>query len=180
MWHVWVEPVGTGLGILGRTFYLSAGANVVLGEHVDLVPEAAFTLGNWYGGGSTQLGTWLSLGLSFHTGNEPLEGFFLQPKLRSRIFDTPKSSSTSGWFSSSASAGVDAELGLGLDFGYQWRAESVPFYAALLLGLNGGVCINCHDEGPIWMGTSIFGGGGRSTRGVFGVNLNILRIGMSF
>lgn len=177
---VWIEPIGTGVGAGAGVFYLSAGANVVLGEHVDLVPEAAFTVGDWYGGGGTQTGTWLGLGLSFHTGSEPLEGFFLQPKLRARVFDTSRGSSTAEAFSGSVSEGLDAEIGLGVDFGAQWKLPDVPFYVALMLGINGGVCIRCHDEGPLWFGTSLLGGGGRSTRGVFGVNLNVLRVGMRF
>jgi hypothetical protein len=181
---VWIEPIGTGIGAGAGIFYLSAGANVVLGEHVDLVPEAAFTVGDWYGGGGTQTGTWLGLGLSFHTGSEPFEGFFLQPKLRARIFDTSLRSSSSGALSGSVTAGVDAELGLGLDFGIQWMLPEVPIYVAVMLGIHGGICIHCHDEGLIWFGTSALdgdgSGSGRSTRGVLGVNVNLLRTGLTF
>jgi len=177
---VWVEPIGSGLLGAARIFYLSAGANVVLDDRIELVPEAAFTAGNWYGADTTQLGTWLSLGLSFHTGERPLEGFFLLPKLRTRIFHTPKGGQTRGWWPSSVSEGTDVELGLGLDFGYEWSGRDLPLYFVFVMGLNGGVCIECHDDGLAWFGSGIVGRGGRSTRGVFGVNLNFLRMGVAF
>lgn len=176
---LWVEPIGSGLLGAARVFYLSAGANVVLDDQMELVPEAAFTAGDWYGANTTQLGTWLSLGLSFHTGQRPLEGFFLLPKLRTRIFHTPTGGESRGWWASSVSEGTDAELGLGLDFGYAWSGRDLPLYVAFVMGLNGGVCIDCHDDGLLWFGSGIVGGSGRSTRGVFGVNLNFLRMGVA-
>lgn len=179
---VWVEPIGSGVLGAAGIFYLSGGAHVVLGEHIELVPEAAFTAGSWYGAGTTQVGAWFHLGLNFHTGSEPLEGFFLQPKLRTRVFHTPTGGESSGFLfaPTSVSEGTDAEVGLGLDFGYQWSGEDLPLYVAFVLGFDGGVCIHCHDDGLHWTGSALFGGSGRSTRGVFGVNLNFLRLGLTF
>lgn len=177
---VWVEPIGSGVLGAARIFYLSGGAHVVLGEHIELVPEAAFTAGSWYGAGTTQVGAWFHLGLNFHTGSKPLEGFFLQPKLRTRFFHTPTGGDSRGFVPTSVSEGTDAEVGLGLDFGYQWSGTDLPLYVAFVLGLQGGVCIDCHDDGLNWFGKPFFGPGGRSTRGVFGVNLNFLRLGLTF
>jgi hypothetical protein len=162
------------------------GVQVALQKGVDLVIEGAGTFGgNWYGCGTRSTGVFAALGLAFRFGDRPDWGWFLQPKLRVRAFNTTGGSESVLFADCSPDnlallRGSDREIGMGLDLGYQMRFG--PLFLAPLLGVSFGVCLDAPGGNFFHVDFDLFTEIKPRERVSVcgGLNLNLLRIGVAF
>ncbi len=184
---VWVEPVGAVVvGISAESLLLGFGGNIVVGPSLDVVIEGAVTYNsNWWGCSTETNGGWIAVGVLWRPWDtEDYGGFFLQPKLRGRFFNTTGGEDQPAVFffpgcEAEPLRGTDGEVGIGLDFGYQWTIG--PVYIATVVGGNAGVCINCPGGEFFDWDIRLFSQRGeRATGFTAGINLSLLRVGVAF
>lgn len=158
---------------------LSVGTNVpVLNKELvlelQLAPGAKQgTCGTtWFWGG------WASAGVLFPLGKSPTDGLFVQPKLTASYFD--QAAEGDNCVDATQVRWSSAEFGLGVDVGFQVTLG--PLYAAPLLGVYVGECVNCPPQTtPLTPYTPYLGkAGDRLNHLTFGLNLNLLRVGLVF
>ena len=115
--------------------------------------------------GSTFFGGFASIGPTFHTGDSPLGGFFVTPKL---AFDALHES-TRNRSGAAFMAGVDAG----------WQKSFGRFYLAFVLGVTAGWSFADADwfQGPGFNGPPGFGPD--PARPVVGLNMNLVRLGIA-
>jgi hypothetical protein len=165
---VWIQPAAVLLPIIttaanvGTYVALPLGASLSL-ESLQLNLEATFYM--YRSTGSAFTGGYFSLGPLFHTGDAPLGGFFLSPKLG---FDVMHEFSRGG---------TSAAFMAGLDAG--WQRCFGPVYLAFLLGISAGWSLSDGDwiqgpglNGPIGFSTP-------KSRPVVGININLMRLGIA-
>jgi hypothetical protein len=165
---LWAQPLGftaapLGVSLAGAGTYVAVplGATLLF-EPTEINVEATFyTFKD--GQRASFEGGYLAVGPIFHTGDRPLNGFFIEPKLILDLYHDD----------------IRGQLGLdllpGIDFG--WQHTFGRFYLALALGISGGWALSDGDgiEGP-GLNASL----PTKSRAVVGFNLNLLRVGFSF
>ena len=180
-WALWLQPLGSaGYGVssvaqnvgVGATpqIYIPLGATVVL-KQLELAVELTFALQVGSPFAPARLGIWASLTPQFHTGNRPLNGFFVGPKL---VGNFGVNLSTFG-FPTSNQQGLVA---LGFDAGYQltFRHMYIAFVAGMAVGA--GTNYTPFEIATPWPRFTVFGGTPpEPIAPVVLVNLNLLRIG---
>lgn len=184
---LFVQPVGAIAMAAAGDLYVPLGLQWPLGAQSELVVEATLVSGNWYGCSSRSQGGWLAAGLASYLSHKTSgsRGWFVEPKLIGRYFDTHGAHGASGWFGCSATeAGnlnqTDFELHLGVDAGYEIRVGALEIIP--LLGVSAGFCSQCVGGSPFFVGSlaPLSGPGLRSDRPTLGLNLNLLRLGLRF
>lgn len=165
---LWAQPLGftaapLGVSLAGAGTYVAVplGATLLF-EPTEINIEATFysfrdgQRAAWKGG-------YLAVGPVFHTGDRPLNGFFVEPKL---ILDV---------YHDEVLGQLGVDLLPGIDVGWQHTFGRV--YLALAVGISGGWALADGDgiEGP-GLNASL----PTKSRAVVGFNLNLLRLGFSF
>jgi hypothetical protein len=194
---LWLEPLGTSLGLLytaspsardadERLYMLSGGYAHPLDARRALATELLVlhnvggcreVTGKCYG--TTLVRT--SVGLAYSFGGSPGRGFLLQPRLilgyyrqhpgraDPDVFGEPLETRGAHGFSVQA----------GLDVGYQWRFG--PVYLAIVGGLAAGVSSGIEDLPPFLLIDGTRTETGEPRLGLaLGLNLHLLRVGFSF
>ncbi|HEY8211418.1 MAG TPA: hypothetical protein VIG99_28235 [Myxococcaceae bacterium] len=182
---VWLNSGGVLLTAAGggRTIDIPLGVTIPLQNGPTLSFELTYfqwsCVGNIACSVRFERGAFASAGFHFDTGGKgPLQGFFLEPKLQLSGFTRTYNSG------SSVFDGLTLGAELGLDLGYQWRVGS--FYLALVVGASGGVATH-YPSGLYgllveWNGSSVPGSqqAPQTPAYIFGVNANVLRLGLTF
>ncbi|WP_375767517.1 hypothetical protein NR798_38455 [Archangium gephyra] len=194
---LWLEPLGTSLGLLytaspsardadERIYMLSGGYAHPLDARRSLATELLVVhnvggcrdvTGKCYG--TTLVRT--SVGLAYSFGGSPGRGFLLQPRLilgyyrqhpgraDPDVFGQPLETRGSHGFS----------LQAGLDVGYQWRFG--PVYLSIVGGLAAGVSTGIEDIPPFLSVDGNYTGTGEPRPALaLGLNLHLLRVGFTF
>lgn len=147
--------------------YVPVGINFTAGD-VEWSADAAFVLlaprGTPRLGGFT--GFWFAFGPVIHAGARPLRGLFFTPKITIGGFRVNTGETT-------------VDFLVGADFGYQVTVGRV--YAALVIGASFGAGWNENDDvaGP-WLNVAVPLKTGQGPVLVYGVNLDVLRLGFTF
>ena len=182
---IWVQPLGTVIYGAGSALvrspqssttplliYVPLGASVIV-PHFELGLELTLTLQAPVGPvsfgtpASTRLGLWAAAGPLVHLGEQPLNGFFLQPKLLGNYaFNLGEQS-----FSQNLDRWLVA---LGIDVGYQFTFRHLYCAAVLGLALGAGNYEAWDVPTPWLIG---FASSAQSTNPVILFNMNLLRIG---
>jgi hypothetical protein len=181
---IWAEPLGSVfLGAAGF-WYVSGGLDVVLQNGSILVIEGAYTRGGWYGCESRSAGGFVAVGVRFFPAGGS-RGWYIQPKLRARRLSTWSAGGTElasdmcGAAEAEGVNGEDAEIGLGLDFGYRFRLG--PLVLEPVIGVYAGVCLDCLGGSFFHTDFDMFEQARhRRTALAGGLNLNLLRVGIAF
>ncbi|MHB8873524.1 MAG: hypothetical protein ACYC8T_07550 [Myxococcaceae bacterium] len=179
----WVFDVAVSASFVGsKVWQVPLGVTIAGSESWSVAAEATFTSGTTNPACGAQCQFWgvaLAIGPAFSIGGRgQLSGLFIEPKL------IIGHSEPRGWtlFPRPPRDGVPlsftqtdtTDFQLGLDVGYQLRWKHL--YFAPLLGASGGMCFGCSSDiaGPL---------GPRATPGarwVYGLNLNLMRLGAVF
>jgi len=181
---IWVNGGGVLLTATGggTTIDIPLGATIPIPNGPTLSFELTYfqwsCTGNVACGVNFERGVFASAGFHFDPeGKGPLRGIFLEPKLQLSGF-------TRSFTGFPAYDGLTLGAEVGLDVGYQWRVGQ--FYVALMLGASGGVAThypsNLYGLLVEWNGSAT-GAGGLAPKPlayVFGLNLNLARLGFTF
>lgn len=116
-------------------------------------------------------GFWLAAGPVVHSGREPLNGFFFNPKVGIGVFQSAGVAGPKVW---------EFNITAGGDFGYQlvWRR----LYFSFLVGASIGVGMNETDSlaGPLIQTSADFPPANPGFQLVGGVNVQFIRVGYAF
>lgn len=132
---------------------------------IDVAAVHGRTTVSGFGGATlSYLGMYLAFGPLFHTGDKPLNGWFIHPKLTLGVFEL----SQDRWM---------IDYVLGLDGGYQFTVGRL--YCAFILGVGIGAGLNENDllAGP-WLDLNAFIKPGLNV--VLGLNVHLFRLGFAF
>lgn len=184
---VFVHPLtSAALAIIGHAFCVSAGVQVVQSERWSLTSDLAFVYGPGdnpspgenFPGGTSISG---SLGPTWRISGTGLRGLFVTPKLYVIASQNSQRSGRPGsrefWFT--------GEVGGAVDLAFQWTFGR--FFLGSVLGLGGGWAFG-PSRGQPTTSVSTFGGavwgdsGGpsRASGPVLSLNVQLLRVGMTF
>lgn len=181
---IWVQPVLTVafLAVPPQTFFLEAPVPYAFGGQLNIWKSVSLSLDWSYVYASTSNDNisspgWLmtgSLGLIIPIwGPGPLKGFFVQPRI---AFGGGKAWGTRCGPICDATTPLFEVMAV-IDAGFQWHYRRL--FAALAIGIGGGICTGCAANNAF---LTVTGGYiGRPSFGGFawGVDLNVLRIGVA-
>ena len=184
---VFVHPLTSAvLAVVGHAYCLSAGAQVMQGERWALSVDLAFVYGpgdnpspgeNFPGGTSISS----SLGPTWRFFGTGLRGLFLTPKLYVIASQNSQASGRPGarefWFT--------GEVGGAVDLAYQWTFGR--FFLGAVLGVGAGWAFGPSRGSPTsfisTFGGAVWGDSGGPSRAsgpVVSLNVQLLRVGMTF
>ncbi|MDF1564854.1 MAG: hypothetical protein P1V51_17560 [Deltaproteobacteria bacterium] len=177
----WLHPLPTAVMAADEVLTVSGGSLFELADW-QLVVRGTYTRGNWYGCSTRSEGAWISGGFSIPLGHHRDSGFFLEPRLQYRWFQTGEGAT--GLFGCGSQIvedlpGTDWELGAVATVGYLFQTRWL--YLGLAAGLGVGWCERCPGGGPLFGGNLALGERDlRRSRPTLLLDVNLLRLGIRF
>jgi hypothetical protein len=182
---LWTWPLASLVTASGSIFYLAVGGNIPMARDQELFVELTLTRGGWYGCRSESTGAWLMGGWSYFPGRRGrAHGFFVAPRVSARVLRSTGAEATGGILGCSQTDadnvdGDEADLMMGADLGYRFRWRRLLLEP--VVGASAGYCLGCPAGGPFsFGGFDLFGHEARENRPVLAVNVQLLRLGVSF
>ena len=180
---LWWAPIPTfvGLGFSNGNqglFDLHLGATFGVGRvdlGVDLNTQVHWRRADDSNFGASR-GAFLGLGPMFHTHPDPLNGFFFQPRLSVGVFHYDPSSSGIPPNVRAAPGGLQVDVLVGFNTGFQKTFG--PFYLQVALG--GSLGYGVGSRALPWSGTWVSDVRDPENGFIFGLDLAVVRLGVAF